>query len=144
MSRIASIWTGLLKAGALALVLALFGFATASAHDMQTDHRNGVTVATHHADPAPSVLVAATGCHQHLSASADHAHPAQGDGAGGDCCKDICACGCAMTCTAHLHIGLSGIMAVVLPVPAAPLLPGRAIDPAGLTTPPDPRPPLSI
>ncbi|KPF87682.1 hypothetical protein IP70_02275 [alpha proteobacterium AAP38] len=140
MRRIASFWTGLLKAGAVALVLALFGFATASAHENHDAHQ----------PVSASVQTAAqTDCHEQqgvqkaAATTHDHAHK-HGQGMADDCCKDACACGCAASCAAHVGTGLPVATALTLPVPAGLLLPGRAIDPASLTTPPDPRPPLTI
>lgn len=136
MRRIASFWTGLLKAGAVALVLALFGFATASAHENHDVHQPHAVAATTDCHEPQGVQTAAVGTH-------DHAHQ-HGQGMVDDCCKDACTCGCAASCAAHVGTGLPVVTALTLPVPAGLLLPGRAIDPAGLTTPPDPRPPLTI
>lgn len=142
MRRIASFWTGLLKAGAVALVLALFGFATASAHENHDGHAKA-SAHQHHA------MASQTDCHEQQSVQPaaasihDHAHE-HGQGMVDDCCKDACTCGCAASCAAHVGTGLPVVTALTLPVPVGLLLPGRAIDPAGLTTPPDPRPPLTI
>ncbi len=143
MRRIASFWTGLLKAGAVALVLALFGFATASAHENHNGHQPLQVSAPQHHE-----MAAQTDCHEQQAGEQaanahDHAHK-HGQGMADDCCKDACTCGCAASCAAHVGTGLPVVTALTLPVPAGLLLPGRAIDPAGLTTPPDPRPPLTI
>ncbi|OYQ33590.1 hypothetical protein CHU95_14525 [Niveispirillum lacus] len=143
MCHIASFWTGLLKAGAVALVLTLFGFATASAHEGHHDHHASTVPAAAH-----QVLAVSGDCHeqggaQPVSASHDHAHK-HGQGMGDDCCKDACTCGCAATCAAHITAGLPVVTTLMHPVPAGLLLPGRALDPAGWATPPEPRPPLSI
>lgn len=152
MSRAASIWTGLLKAGALALVLALFGFATASAHDGHDHHTAAPAMMASHAHHAEATAVASTAamadCAGHdrtaMSAAGDGPHAHHDHSSGDGCCQDACACGCAAACAAHLHAGLPGAAIVAQPVPAALLVPGHAHDPAGLTTPPDPRPPLFI
>jgi len=143
MRRIASFWTGLLKAGAVALVLALFGFATASAHENHDAHQP-VQAAAHQQHE----MAAQTDCHEQQGveqATTTHNHAHQhGQGMADDCCKDACTCGCAASCAAHVGTGLPVVTALTLPVPAGLLLPGRAIDPASLTRPPDPRPPLTI
>jgi len=144
MRRIASFWTGLLKAGAVALVLALFGFATASAHDNHDAHQPAQAAAhQHHERTAQADCHEQQGVEQAAATPHDHAHK-HGQGVVDDCCKDACTCGCAASCAAHVGTGLPVVTALTLPVPAGLLLPGRAIDPAGLTTPPDPRPPLTI
>jgi len=150
MSRVASIWMGLLKAGAVALVLALFGVATASAH-AHHDVPNPIAGAQYHA--AAVLTVDCHGQQASPSTSDDHAthtaihggpaHNAPGQGSGHDCCKDVCRC--PVACAAHVVMGVAvQVSRRTQPFAVSVLLPGRTVDPTGLDTPPDPRPPLSI
>lgn len=133
MSGALKIWTGLLKAGALALALALFGLAggVAHAHPAQVQ----MTLQQPHA-------AAAVHCHQDgVLTMAKHG---QHGTVSGDCCGDDCACGCAMMAVAHVTVGVPGSLVMVQRVLASKLLPPVGLAPASLATPPEPRPPLSL
>lgn len=146
MSGFARYCSGLLKAGALALVLALFGLATASAHE--GGHHHGAPVQAVEASPASAAVLILSAadqadCHgQAVSAATPSDRP---DHAPGCRCHDGCACGCASVCAPHMLTGLPvGAASVPSPAQAARLSPGRGDRLAGLVTPPEPRPPLSI
>lgn len=141
MSRVASICIGLLKAGALALFLALCGFGTASAHETGRHAASPAMITTpHHHITAiqgdcarrPAMVTAARPDRFKAATATD------------DCCQDSCACGCAAACASHFVTAWPSAMVLVLRVPAAVRLPGGMLDPAGLTTPPETRPPLSL
>ncbi|MFV3073200.1 hypothetical protein [Niveispirillum fermenti] len=140
MSRIGLYWTGLLKAGAVALVLALFGLSAAAAHDGA--HHAGDGTAT----PTSFVSAPAHGdCHDMAghgvtAAGQDHRRDHGTDGR----CQDLCACGCLSACMTHMPAGLpAGSGPFVRAVSGLCLPPSRSDDPAGRHPPPDLRPPLS-
>lgn len=142
MSRFASICTGLLKAGAVALVLALCGLASASAHESGSHAAPASIMAQPHQVSATHIGCAGW---QVIATAVPHDHQtAKAASVADDCCPDGCACGCAAACASHFVAGLPHAAARVRPMPAAILMPGGAIDPAGLTTPPETRPPLFI
>lgn len=152
MARIGQFWTGLLTAGALALVLALFGLSTAAAHGVAPGAPMHVLSGhAHHHDMA----VADSGTHaQMLTADQADCHkghvltagkPAKKDHAPGCRCHDGCACGCASACVTHAMAGLPTGAATLPAVAGAIRLPRIGSDDlAGQTPPPEPRPPLSI
>lgn len=153
MARIGHFWTGLLMAGALALVLALFGLSTASAHDLGHGAPVQMSDHGHHGRAAVAIDASAStmpllteeqaDCHKGHVVMA--AKPARNDHAPGCRCHDGCACGCASACVTHAMTGLpAGTAALPVAVSAVRLPLGRSDDLAGLTPPPEPRPPLSI
>lgn len=169
MARFGQFWTGLLMAGALALVLALFGLSTASAHGVAAHdgashdavapaamsalsgpaHHHAQTARAHgvsHGMGAALLTADQADCHKGPAlAAARSDKPAKKDHAPGCRCHDGCACGCASACVAHAMTGLpAGAAALPAAVAAVRLPLGRSDDPAGLKTPPEPRPPLSI
>lgn len=153
MARLRDLCVGLLKAGALALVLMLLGAGTASA--MEAHHAHHVTHApsaapcaemmTDRVDPASLLVANDMDCHRRQQAT-DGVDKVADGGTTEPCdCPEGCACGCAQACAAHLLTGLPVLAAAVpQPPPSGLLMPTR--DDAGLGCRPEPglRPPLSI
>lgn len=140
MSRVVSICIGLLKASVVALVLALCGFGSASAHEAGRHVAAPAAVTTHH----HPVTAADDLCVARSSVTLSSRLESVGAVAGDYCCPGTCACSCAAACASHFVTNWPSAAILLRPVPLAVRLPGGALDPAGLTTPPEPRPPLSI